>query len=92
MVVSDLYIERHIRIIKYFIKLHIQKSDNCILYTLIHEQRKDIETNPLIVNWSSKVRNILQNCGFVDVRLYPESVNINCFTPLLRNRLRDIYI
>jgi len=28
-----------------------------------------------VINWSSKVRNLLQNAGFGDVWIFPDSVN-----------------
>ena len=45
-----------------------------------------------VINWSSKVRNLLQNAGFEDVWLFPDSVNLKLFIPVLRTRLRDTYI
>ena len=43
-------------------------------------------------NWITKVRDLLQNNGFVDVWMYPESVNANVFIPIFKNRLIDMYI
>ena len=44
------------------------------------------------INWLSKIRNLLQQSGFNDVWLFPRSVNIKQFTPILRSRLIDLYI
>ena len=69
------------------------KSDNCIIRTFTMDQRSLAEEDVNIVNWwSSKVRDILQNAGWRDIWLYPESVNTNVCVPLLRQRLRDMYI
>ena len=87
-----LQISRYIRIVKYWLKLYQEKSHNCILRTLTLDQRSRAERDVNIVNWSSKVRDILQNAGFREIWLYPESVNANVFVPLLRQRLRDMYI
>ena len=55
-------------------------------------QRIEIDTKPNVINWSSKVRDILNNSGFADVWLFPESVCVKIFLPLLKTRLRDQYI
>ena len=44
------------------------------------------------INWITKVRNPLQQNGFNNVWLFPSSVNIKQFIPILRSRLIDIYI
>ena len=54
--------------------------------------RKKAESNVRVINWASRVRDLLQNAGFNDVWLFPHSVNINKFAPLFRQRLVDIYI
>ena len=53
--------------------------------------------NPVIANvrhanWAKQVRDMLQNSGFNDVWCFTESVNETIFIPLLRHRLREIYI
>ena len=87
-----LYIGRYLRIIKYFLKLHQKKQGNCILTTVINMQRLEIETQNNTVNWSFKVRKMLNQTGFTDVWLFPESVIIESFIPLLKTRLRDQYV
>jgi hypothetical protein len=87
-----LYIGRYVRIIKYWLNLYGCKKFNCILDTLITNQRKDLENNPRLNNWASKVRDILHSSGLADIWLFPSSVNINVFIPILKCRLRDIYI
>ena len=84
-----LYIGRHVRIIKYWLHLHQSKSDNCILRTLNHVLRKDADNSN---TWSSKVKSLLEKSGFLDVWLFPESVDITKFVKIFHNRLRDIFI
>ena len=43
-------------------------------------------------NSITKVRDLLQNTGFVDVWMYRESVNSNECIPIFKTRLIDIYI
>ena len=86
-----LYIDREIRIVKYFLKLHDEKNNNCILSSTISKLKQDAEDNN-VVNWASKVRDLLQNAGFNDVWLFPSSVDINKFTVIFRTRLQDIYV
>lgn len=87
-----LYLIRYVRIIKYYLKLYSEQNSNCILQTMIRTMRQDINRDQNCQNWASSVRDLLQNSGFNDVWLYPESVNSNIFIPVLRNRLIDIYI
>ena len=62
------------------------------MYCVLIDQRKRIESRINVINWSSKVRNLLQNAGFGDVWLFPDSVNFKLFIPALRTRLKDTYI
>jgi len=87
-----LIIGRYLRIVKYFLKLYQTKQSNCILHTVINMQRSEIVQRNNTVNWSSKVRDILNHSGFGDVWLFPESINIDKFIPLLKIRLRDQYV
>ena len=87
-----LYLDRYVRIVKYFLKLYTVKEGNCILKHILLSQRLEIEHKNNTNNWSSKVRDILNQTGFNDVWLFPESVNSNQLIPLLKTRLRDQYI
>jgi len=87
-----LYIERYIRIVKYFLKIHTVKQENCIVNTVLNEQSNNINANNYRSNWASKVRLILQSSGLHEIWMYPNSVKIETFIPKLRVRLRDIYI
>jgi hypothetical protein len=61
------------------------------MMSTISKWRHDDENNN-VVNWASKVRDLLQNAGFNDVWLFPSSVDINKFTVIFRTRLQDIYV
>lgn len=87
-----LHIGRHVRIIKYWLNLHNLKSSNCILQTLNKLARNEVEMDPSISSWTAKVKKLLEQNGFPDVWMYPESVNVNMFIPIFQNRLRDVFI
>lgn len=87
-----LFIGRQIRIIKYWLNLHSTKNENCILRAVNCMLRDEALQNPNISNWSTKVKHLLEHSGFQDVWLFPESVIVNKFIPLLKCRLRDLYI
>ena len=59
--------------------------------TVVENMKYGCETQSEI-NWLCKIRNLLQQSGFNDVWLFPCSVNIKQFTPILRSRLIDMYI
>lgn len=86
-----LYVVRQVRIVKYFLKLYVEKDYNCILSSTMNTLRYEAE-NCNFVNWASKVRDLLQNTGFHEVWMYPSSVNINMFVPIFRTRIIDMYI
>ena len=80
-----LYLDRYVRIVIFFLKLYTVKQGNCILKYISLSQRLEIERkNKPTNNWSSKVRDILNQTGFNDVWLFPESVNSNQLIPLLK--------
>ena len=83
-----LHINIKCRIVKYFIKLFIDKKENCILQTVMIELDKAHNTNL----WTNKVKALLQRTGFYDIWLFPASVNLKIFLPIFRNRLIDIYV
>ena len=87
-----LFIGRQTRIVKYWLNLHNTKNENCILRTINLDLREETVKSPNISTWASKLKQLLERCGFPDVWLYPESVKINHFMPILQRRLRDLYI
>ena len=54
--------------------------------------RNEVENDSGVVSWTLKVKNHLELSGFPDVWLFPESVFVRKFMPILQARLRDIYI
>ena len=87
-----LFIGRQVRIKKYWLNLYQTKNENCILRTVNAELRLETEGNPTSSNWASKNKELLEQSGFYDVWLFPESVNMNLLLNILQCRQRDIYI
>ena len=87
-----LFIERRIRCVKYWLRLLTEKTENCILSAVCERLMKQVERNKNHKNWVSDIKGLLQTSGFPDVWMYPRSVNINMFLPILRVRMRDVYI
>ena len=87
-----LIINRHIRIVKYWLKLFQEKSGNCILATLLNHQFDVIRINPTVKYWTNRVKTLLENTGFNEIWLFPESIIPEKFFPLFATRLKDIYI
>ncbi len=73
-------------------KLNSDQNQNCILRTLNIQLRNETENNQNTVNWEGKIKSLLQHSGFPDIWLFPESVDVNKFIPVLSLRLRDIYL
>jgi len=87
-----MYIERNIRMVKNFLKINTIKSSNCILNAELNDQIDSVHKDSNATNWASNVRDILQSTGLNEVWLYPSLVRIDSFVPVLRSRLRDIYV
>ena len=71
-----LYIERQIRIIKYWFKLATERNSNYILKSAFEDMKNRTENNRNNLLWTSKVKSLLERNGFAEVWQYPESVNI----------------
>ena len=87
-----LYIERQIRIIKYWFKLATETNSNCILKSAFEDMKNRTENSINKLLWTSKVKSLLERNGFAEVWQYPESVNIKMFLPVLKTRLIDTFI
>lgn len=87
-----LYIERYIKIIKYWFKISDENNTNCITKAVYIKLVADFESNINCKNWVSQVKSLLERSGFLEVWQYRTSVNVSSFIPLLRQRLRDLYI
>ena len=83
-------IERHVRIIKYWIKLNSNESVKIILRTVYRSMVESLSKGS--VNRLSKVKYLLESNGFADVWIYPTSMKANHFIPVLRHGLMDTYI
>ena len=51
-----------------------------------------VQRDSYTTNLASNVRVILQSSGLNEVLLFPSSVRIDSFVPVLRSRFRDIYV
>ena len=51
-----------------------EKKENCILRTLTAEIIHENKVNLTSSNWPSKIKELLEQCGFYDAYLFPESV------------------
>ena len=87
-----LIIGRQTHIVKYWLKLFGKKASNCLLFTLIMDQIREVNKNPRINNLANKVKHLLDSLGFADVWIYPESVVLKKFIPIFSQRQKDIYI
>ena len=84
-----LYIFRHTRIIKYW--LRIIDSENVIIKTLYNCLLNDLERG--CNNWCTIVKNMLVNAGFGNVWNDQSSIiNAEKFHLIFKQRLMDIYI
>ena len=52
----------------------------------------EIGANRNANNWASNVKKLLERTGFPDVWMFPNSVKPDRFLPLLKIRLKDMYI
>ena len=84
-----LFIDRHMRILKYWLKVVKPDYDNCIVKAVLSSLVDEFMRNENAINWVSKIRNLLQRIGFCDVWLYPDSVDTKILMPLLKLHLRD---
>ena len=83
-----LYINRYIRIIKYWFKLC--NTDNIILKASLLDSQRDTLQGKL--NWCTHIRNMLARYGFLEVYDNVMHVDANVFIPLFRQRLIDEYL
>ena len=88
---TSLTIERHLRIIKYWLKVCMSQENKYIklVYNLL---KSDIQTYPNRVNWASLVRDLLSNLGMRYAWTEQGVGNVNAFTSLVRQRLTDNFI
>ena len=87
-----LYIERQMRIIKYWLKLATDRNSNCILKSVYNDMKTRTENSRNNLLWTSKVKSLLERHGFAEVWQYPESVNMKPFLAVLKMRLIDAFL
>ena len=58
------FIDRHVRIIKYWLKIVKPDYDNCIVKAVLSNLVDELISNENAINWVSKIRNLLQRTGF----------------------------
>ena len=73
------FIDRYVRIVKYWLK--IVKSDyaNTIVKSVYTDLFNDVMNNENTINWVSQVRGLLQRSGFHGVWTYPDSIDDSNF-------------
>lgn len=54
--------------------------------------RNEINLIVIVVNWVSKIKDLLERIGFPDIWVFPSSVDIVKFIVILKVKLRDLYI
>ena len=81
---TSLVVERHLRIIKYWLKICMSNENKYIkhVYNLL---RADVQANPNQVNWTSLVRDLLCNLGMQYAWLEQSVGNVNIFYVLFVN-------
>ena len=85
---TSLVVERHLRIIKYWLKICMSNENKYIkhVYNLL---RADVQANPNQVFWTSLVRDLLCNLGMQYAWLERSVGNVSIFLNLIRQRLTD---
>ena len=54
--------------------------------------RNEINLIVIVVNWASKIKDLLERIGFPDIWAFPSSFDIVKFIVILKVKLRDLYI
>ncbi|MCG8049041.1 MAG: reverse transcriptase family protein, partial [Candidatus Thiodiazotropha endolucinida] len=83
-----LFLDRHVRILKYWLKIARSDYNNCIVKAMYTCLLDEMVRNENVKNWVTNVKNLLQRSGFHDVWLYPDSVIDIKFIPIFRTRIR----
>ena len=87
---SPLYISRHIRTVKYWLKL--LNTDNCILKQCYATLYDDCLKKTRTINWVSQVRDVLLNTGFGYIWYTQNVDNKSTFLSQLKQRMTDQFI
>ena len=79
-------------VVNYFFKINSVDNNNCILWNAYTMLKMEIDANRNANNWASNVKKLLERTGFPDVWMFPNSVNPDRYLPLLKIRLKNMYI
>ena len=88
---KSLLINRHLRIIKYWLKI-ISSNEHRFIKNIYKMMLSDIELYPNKTNWAKLVKNLLESLGFADAWLYQSVGNTDLFLLEVRQRLNDNFI
>ena len=83
---------RHLfNIVKFWMKILCSNENKYVsrVYKLL---KSDFENNPNIVNWCSKLKQLLCSLGFYDVWLQQSVGDIDMFLAILKQRLKDNFV
>ena len=83
-----LYIQRYVRMIKYWCKLIT--TENILLKTIYNDALKDC--NKGLKNWVYNIKKLLDDFGFSNVLHDNSLVNINLFPNIFKQRVIDTFI
>lgn len=83
-----LYINRYVRIIKYWFK--IVNSNNIILKSMYNHALDD-HNNKGYTNWVSNVKTLLNNYGFAYVFDNPNAIHVNTFISEFKSRIVNTF-
>jgi len=82
-----LFINRYVRIIKYWGK--VISSENCLITTLYTNLKEKAEQG--IQNWAYNIKSLLDNYGFSYIWQNPYSVNLKHFHKTFKQRVVDVF-
>ena len=87
-----LLIERRIRIVKYWFNLMHKSENNCFVNSVYNEMKNSMANDSQNMFWLTKLKRLLEQNGFAEVWIFPDSVNVKVFIPVLKARLIDTFI
>ena len=91
--VYPLFIERQVRVIKYWLKLIKLNNDKGIFVYSIYKQLSQLSiSQPRAVTWATRVRDTLYRCNLGTYWDSRTVSNDTFFISLLRRRLQDNYL
>ena len=88
---TSLLVDRHLRIIKYWLKI-CNANRNKYIWHVYNVLLSDINQHPNWVNWVSLVRDLLSRLGFYYVWIQQGVGNSNAFMSEVRQRLTDNFV